>query len=117
MRLYEERNGCCEACRGHVAPNAFDVHHTNYDKGDDPAYLRVMCRPCHDVVTRLTAVVSWFEGEAEGFANPLPMAAARRRDKMVEQEPQPEPPPRRALVNQNTPFPSPYPGRRPLGQK
>lgn len=50
QQLLEERGNACEYCQSEVANN-FVLHHTDYSKGDDPAYLRVACRPCHGLIT------------------------------------------------------------------
>lgn len=71
MSLFQERGHVCEACSRDLSQSRFDVHHTNYNKGDDPKYLRILCKPCHKIVGYLTGAVSWFAKES-GLEKPVP---------------------------------------------
>jgi len=62
-QLFEERGHSCEACDIDVTDRQFDVHHTDYTQGSNPEYLRLLCKPCHNVVGVLTGMKWWFAQE------------------------------------------------------
>ena len=59
-QLFDEREHSCEACNIDVTDRPFDVHHTDYTQGSNPEYLRLLCKPCHNVVGVLTGMKWWF---------------------------------------------------------
>ena len=62
-QLFEEREHSCEACSIDVTDRQFDIHHTDYTQGSNPEYLKLLCKPCHNVVGVLTGMKWWFAQE------------------------------------------------------
>lgn len=58
MQLYETRGGRCEYCTEELDKDDFHLHHVDYQHGDDPKYLRVVCPRDHSILTAY--------GESEG---------------------------------------------------
>jgi len=62
-KIFEEREHSCEACASDLTGQKFDIHHTDYNKGSDPDYLKILCKPCHSIVNVLTGMKWWFAQE------------------------------------------------------
>ena len=62
-KIYEEREHSCEACASDLTGQKFDIHHTDYNKGSDPDYLKILCKPCHNIVNVFTGMKWWFAQE------------------------------------------------------
>lgn len=62
-QLFEKREHSCEACSIDVTDRPFDIHHTDYTQGSNPEYLKLLCKPCHNVVGILTGMKWWFAQE------------------------------------------------------
>lgn len=58
LGLFELRGGKCEYCSKNLDKNKFHVHHTDYDYGQNPRYLKIVDSRCHGIIT--------FYGEREG---------------------------------------------------
>ncbi len=47
-----------------------EIHHLNYYRGNDPEFLAVLCKPCHNTVFKLTQIAATFERQAQQRINP-----------------------------------------------
>ncbi len=58
------RGQCCEACQRTVETRReLAIHHLNYYRGNDPAFLAVVCHPCHGTITQLSQIGTRLEGQ------------------------------------------------------
>ncbi len=75
VELFEERGHACEACRRDLSVTSYDVHHTDYTRGDNPDFLKILCKPCHGVINVLTGMKWWFAKEV-GLIETTPLRSS-----------------------------------------